>query len=223
MIARRPRAPVAMVRPGVIRKFTARGRVVDERGRGIYQAALTLQVSAGRRRVTTGRDGSFTFPTIDQGRYPVRVAKTGFATVNGSITVPQTAPQTIRMRQVAACELLVRLMRQVDGGQQPFVGIAKVLIQTPQGRRLESMDGRSEASFSLPPGKATITVTSPEAERISPPSASVNLRAGSGTRPTLLFTISPASTLVNADVQLLGFVCRRVPRCPNPENVGGSG
>jgi hypothetical protein len=110
----------------------------------------------------------------------------------------------------------VRLIEQVGSAERPFVGAAKVLIQSANDSRVESMDGRPEASFPLPTGDFTITVTSPESERVSPSSASVSLRDDSQASQTLTFAISPAPILRNPDVQLLAFVCRRVPRCPNP-------
>jgi hypothetical protein len=215
-------SPLRLVlRPGIIRKLTVKGRVVDEQGHGIYQATVTLEGQVGRRRVITGRDGSFSCPTIDQGRYRLQVEKAGFATVQGAVTVPQNAPQTIRMRQVASCQVLVRLIEQVDGAQRPFDGAAKVVIQDARSRRLESMDGRSQASFSLPPGDFTFVVTSTEAEQISPARASVTLRVGGQASQTLTFTIQPAPMLRNPEVQLLGFVCRRVPLSPAPASVNG--
>jgi hypothetical protein len=205
-----------IVRPGFLRPLIATGRVVDEQGNGIYQASVTIEGGTGRRSIRTGSDGSFTFPTISHGRYQVSVVKAGFETVHGSITVPQTAVQTIHMRRVSSCQLQVRLIEQMDGAERPFVGAAKVLIQGANDSRVENMDGRSEASFPLPPGDFTITVTSPESERTSPSSANVSLRDGSQASQTLTFTIWPAPILRNPDVQLLGFVCRRIPRCPNP-------
>lgn len=212
--ARFSRVGVAIVRPGIIRNLAAKGCVVDEHGRGIYKATVRLESNAGQRRTMTGRDGGFTFPTIAQGRYRVHVEKAGFTPVNGAITVPQTTPQTIRMSQAVSCQVMVRL--QLDGGQ-PFVGDVKVLIQNGNGRRLESMDERSEAIFSLPPGSFTISVTSPQAEQISPPSRTIRLSADRGKHPTLTFTVSPAPMLRNPKVQLLGYVIRRVQCSPNPE------
>jgi hypothetical protein len=145
------------------------------------------------------------------------VAKDGFEAADGSITVPQAAVQTIRMRRVASCQVQVRLMEQVDGAERPYVGAAKVHIQGASVSRVESMDGRSEASFPLPPGDFAITVTSPESEQVSPSSVNVSLRDGSQANQTLTFTIWPAPILRNPHVQLLGFVCRRVSRCPIPK------
>jgi hypothetical protein len=194
----------------------ATGRVVDEQGNGIYQASVSIEIDAGRRNIRTGTNGSFIFRAFNHGRYRVSVEKAGFETVDGSITVPQTEVQTIRMRRVASCQVQVRLIEQVGSAERPFVGAAKVLIQSANDSRVESMDGRPEASFPLPTGDFTITVTSPESERVSPSSASVSLRDDSQASQTLTFAISPAPILRNPDVQLLAFVCRRVPRCPNP-------
>jgi len=213
-----PLSAGAIVGPWSTRKLAVKGRVIDEEGRGIFQATVMLEGNTGQRRVLTGADGSFTLVATKVGRFRVRVEKAGLTTVKVAITVPQTTPQTIRMRQRASCELLVRLQSE-DG--QPFVGDAKVLIRNASGRRLESIQGRSQATFSLPPGDFTIAVVSPEAGRISPSVTPITLRAGSSARPTLTFMIFPVPVLRNPGVQLLGFVCRRVPACPKQTIMGG--
>lgn len=206
-----------ILRPGVIRPLIARGRVVDQEGNGIYQASVNLEGNSGSRSIRTGPDGGFTFPTINHGRYPVSVVKAGFETASGSITVPQATLQTITMKRTASCQVQVRLIEHGDGAEQPFTGAAKVHIQSTDYNRVESMDGRAEANFPLTPGDFNITVTSPESEQISPSSVRVSLRDGGQASQTLTFTVQPAPMLRNPDVQLLGFVCRRVPRCPNPK------
>ena len=118
-----------IVRPGIIRPLIATGRVVDEQGNGIHQASVTIEGNTGLRSVRTGPDGSFTFPTLNHGRYRVNVEKAGFETVGGSITVPQIEEQTIRMRRVASCQVQVRLMEQADGAQRPFVGGRRSLFR----------------------------------------------------------------------------------------------
>lgn len=215
--------PRLVLRPGILIKLAARGRVVDEQGRGVYQAMVDLKTGTSVRRVTSGTDGSFTFTTLAPGRYAVKVTKAGFNAVQGSITVPQTTPLTINMRQIASCRVQVRIMERVEGSQRPFAGSAKAFIETGGRRRIESMDGRSEAIFSLPPGNHTITVTSPAAQKISPPSARVQLSAGRQPQPTLTFTIDRAVTLSNPETQVLGFLCRRIPLSPNPEHTAGTG
>jgi hypothetical protein len=216
-------SPRLVLRPGVLIKLAARGRLVDEHGQGVYQAMVGLKTPTGVRRVTTGSDGSFTFTTLALGRYAVTVSKAGFNTVHGSITVPQTAPLTIRMQQIASCRVQVRLVEQGDGAQRPYADTAKVFIETGGRRRIESMDGRSETVFSLPPGGHTITVTCPAAQKISPPSARIQLSAGQQPHPTLTFTIDRAITISNPEIQVLGFLCRRIPRSPNPEKAAGTG
>jgi hypothetical protein len=213
-----------VLRPGVLSKLTAKGRVVDRQGQAIYRASVTLRTNRGSRRVTTGRNGAFTFATMESGRYKVHVAKAGFTAVNGSLTVPQTKPLTIRMRQSTSSrsQVRVRLMEQVGGEQRPFSGPAKVLIQTGTTgtrRQLASMDGRSEAIFTLPSGNVTVSVTSPAAQRISPTKAEIRLHTSRETPHTLTFTIHTALTISNPDPKVLGFVCRKIPRSPDPQTT----
>ena len=199
---------------GFIRDFAGRGRVLDEQGLGIYQASVTLESNSRKRRVRTGQDGYFVFPAVSPGSYRVHVEKPGFTPIVGTIQVPQSEPEIIKMSPTATCQIKVRL--QVEKGE-PFVGAAKVLIQSKDGHRVESMDQRSEAIFRLPPGDFTISVTSPQAEGISPLSANVKVTADCSESPALTFVISSASVLRIPGVSLLGVVCQKVPRSPDPK------
>jgi hypothetical protein len=203
-----------VLRPGIFSKLFARGRVVDNKGQGIYQATVTLMTSVGERRITTGSDGSFTFSSLDFGRYAVSVSKSGFTDVKGTISVPQAAPLTIQMNQSATCEVRVRLLEEIAGKQQPFTAGVKLLIRSATSIRLESIEGRSEASFFLQPGSYTISATSPLVTQISPAQANIVLQQGQTTPATLTFSVSRAMTISNPEIQVLGFLCRKIPRSP---------
>src|SRR6266508_1326028 len=79
--------------------LTVTGRIVDEQGNVIYQASVMLAGDTGQRGVTTEQDGSFIFPTIAAGQNRVHVEKYGFIPGDSSLTVPQTAHETIRISQ----------------------------------------------------------------------------------------------------------------------------
>ncbi|MEP0873831.1 carboxypeptidase-like regulatory domain-containing protein [Trichocoleus desertorum AS-A10] len=194
----------------------ARGRVIDPQGRGLYQAVVTIQTSSGERSVHTGQDGHFT-ARLPQGRYAVQVDKPGFITARGFIAVPQVKdPPVITMSPAVKEQLKISLVEQGSEATYPFIGSAKVVIEGDNTQQVETFINRSDAMVSLSPGKYTVMVTSETAEKILPPSQAVVIlpQGNSSNAPQVQFTIYPAPQIINPEVQLLGFICKRVPPCP---------
>ena len=179
--------------------ITVQGRVIDEQGRGIYQATVTLKGRTGQRRVMTGQNGTFSI-ALAQGRYQVQVNKAGFVTTNGAITVPRTgAYPPIRMKKANSCIVNVRLLENANGQVQPFTGAAKITIKGVNFHRIEAIEGQSNARLFLPSGVFTIAVVIPEAEKITPPS------------PTCRY--QTRQTLAHSDVYELSRALVEQPGC----------
>ncbi|MCB0334833.1 MAG: carboxypeptidase regulatory-like domain-containing protein [Bdellovibrionales bacterium] len=194
--------------------MTTHGQVVDEEGNSIYQANVTVEYKGSRRQTVTDRNGKFTF-VLNQGRYPISVEKAGFTAARGSLTVPQpTAPQLIRMQQTNPCPLKICLIERVDNIEQPFSGQAKIVIRGENYERIEVMDGQPTRRLLLPAGTFTVAVVSSTATEVSPQTQQINLHSGGTTGSTLTYRLVRAPLLSNPNIQLLGFICRKVPACP---------
>lgn len=193
----------------------ARGQVVDPQGRGVYQAVVMIQTSNGTRLVHTGQSGHFT-AQLPQGRYAVKVDKPGFITAKGFITVPQpTNPPVITMAPEAKGQLRICLLEQASGKTYPFAGVAKVMIKGKHSQQVEILHNRSETIVSLSPGQYQVTLMSETAEKILPATQSVEIASQANPGETRVeFTLYPAPQISNSEVQLLGFICKRVPSCP---------
>ncbi|MBE9156320.1 carboxypeptidase regulatory-like domain-containing protein [Nodosilinea sp. LEGE 06152] len=193
----------------------ARGQVVDPQGRGLYQAMVTIQTPHGTRFVHTGQNGDFT-ARLPQGRYAVKVDKPGFITASGFVTVPQTTnPPVITMVPEATGQLKICLLEQVAGKTYPFTGAAKVMIEGKHSQQVEVLNNRSETIVSLSPGRYQIMLSSETAEKIIPATQTVEIASQANSSETRVeFTLYPAPQISNPEVQLLGFICKRVPACP---------
>jgi hypothetical protein len=69
---------------------SAAGKVIDNGGYFIPDATVEIMApesSVCLRAWVTGKDGSFRFPEIGQGRYRVRISKKGFDTLHVIIRV----------------------------------------------------------------------------------------------------------------------------------------
>jgi hypothetical protein len=195
----------------------ARGRVVGPQGQGLYQAVVTIQTPNGERRVHTGQDGHFS-AQLAQGRYTVRVDKPGFRSANGSISIPQKeAPPIITLYPLAKEQLKICLVEQVSGKRRPFSGSAKVTIEGNRTQQVETLNSRSETTVSLQPGKYMVTAMSETAAKILPAKQAVEIRSQSNSslsETRVEFTVYSAPQLSNPEIQLLGFIGKRVPPCP---------
>src|SRR5262245_55677668 len=63
------------------------GAVTDESGAVLPGATVTLSGPFGNRSTAAGSQGDFRFLALDNGKYKLSVALTGFATVNREVVV----------------------------------------------------------------------------------------------------------------------------------------
>ncbi len=193
---------------------TVTGQVVDEAGNGIYQANVTVTLPTGARQLLTDQEGRFTL-TLSKGAYPLQLEKVGFVTSQSTLTVPHTTPPPpLVMYPAHVCPLRIQLLARVDGAVRPFTGEAKLVIRGDHYERIEVMQGQTEREFKLPAGHFAVTVVSSDATQIALASQTVTLAPSAGAAPLLTYTILPAPILSNPAVQLIGFICRKVPKCP---------
>lgn len=208
------------------------GQVVDEHGNGIYQVSVSLdykivvdqllidaailESKPELYQVLTDEKGWFSF-TLRAGQYPVNLEKEGFVTKQDILHVfPLEEPitQVFHMWQENLCYLPIHLVERVENVDKPFSGQVKIVIKGDNYERIEVVDGQSEYQLRLPAGNFTITVVSTESIEILPSNQQITLHSGDITGPTLTYTIIRAPILSNPEIQLLGFICRKVPRCP---------
>ena len=212
-LARLGATRLVTVRPGAIRKLSAKGRIVDENDRGVYKAMVILHGKSGTRQACTGRDGSFTFPSLEFGRYRLQASKKGFKQCTGAIVIPQKNPVTIRLDQIELSKMKIHLL--CENGS-PFTGKATVFIKKIDDWQVESMDGHSERIFFLSTGEYLVSVHSSEADIITPPNREVTISDGEPEIKVIEFIATESSFLYKEEIQLLGFVCKRVPKSPDP-------
>jgi hypothetical protein len=144
------------------------------------------------------------------------VSRQGFHSAKGTLVIPQTAPVTIQLRGQGDCLVAIELVtKNGSGATEPFIGRAEVAIETAQGRRIESMTDNWRAQLRLPGGRITLSATAPEADVVTPDRVTIDMQ--SNQQRTVQFEVTPARTFQNPAVQLLAFVCRRVPPSPRPK------
>lgn len=199
------------IKHALLRQSAINGRVVDENDRPVAMATLTLQIPGGARSAVSGSNGSFSFTGLRPGKYPLVVRKAGYTPARSTVVVPSSRVHVVRLDEIDTCELRVRLLETNGAGESPFTGSAKLTIRGPSGTRIENVRG-PEARLKLVEGATRVTVTSTEASRVVPSTASARL---SSAPQVLTFRIERAPLLQNPEVQLLAVVCRRVQRCPS--------
>lgn len=210
----RPRVSVAVQKLiPLLAGLPLAGQVVDLEGRPVPQATVAMiDARKVRRSVVSGRDGKFRFTSVPRGSYRVEAQKTGaFALAAISVTVPQVKEAPLRLTPLANCKVEVRLVEQLENGERPFIGDARVTFRGSTSRA-DTMDDTASATFFVRPGKLSVSVASSEAESVTP--TTLQLDASPSAPATAVFRIRRAPLLQNASVQLLAVVCRRVPPCP---------
>lgn len=195
-------------------KLSVRGQILDENTNKVFQAKVSISGKKIHRITKTSKDGKFMFSDLPLGQYIVNVKRVGFQSFTETIKVPQKNSYLIKLKHIIAhCRLIIRLTEILhDGTQKKYLGDANITIGHNGTNRLESLDSQSETSFLLTPGNYKILLSSTEAEIITPQHVSLHLIKK---EHILDFLILRASTLKNTNVQLLGFVCKRVPRSPH--------
>lgn len=196
---------------GLLAQQMVSGKVVDENGRAVSLATLTVDVAGSQRRVSSGANGAFTLTGLRPGKYPLSVSKSGYSTARSTLVVPHAGALVLQLRELATCSLRVRLVESTDQGDLPFTGSARITLQSAHGARIENVRG-PDPSFRLPAGKTRVSVASVEAASVTPAAATAVLSATAA--QTLTFRIERAPLLQNPHVQLLAVVCRRLDRSP---------
>jgi hypothetical protein len=195
-----------------IPRAAASGRVLSTTGAPIRDATVELQ--GGSSRVgSTDEQGRFTFSGLVAGKYLLRFSRAGFQASSLSIVVPSDTVIEARLTPSATCPLRVQLVQRSLEGERPFLGHAMLAI-TGSESRLESFAGQDTRELLLAPGKYSIVLTSPEAERVDPSERTIVLRADAPAEP-LKLTVYVAPVLQNPQLQLLGCICKRVAAFPD--------
>lgn len=193
-------------------RFTASGSVQNEHSQPVAGARIALAGDNGQS-TSSGTDGSFSLAELPTGRHPVVVSRPGFVTAHGVLTVPQSEPTIIRLTTRGDCQVTIEFVTANESGSlEPFIGHAEVVVETREGRRIEAVTNRSSAVLNLPAGPIALSMTAPEALSIQPNPQSFELEPND--HRIARFEVTTAQTLQNPVVQLLAFVCRRVPESP---------
>ena len=98
------------------------GTVADDSGAVLPGVSVTLSGPYGSRSTTTGGQGEFRFLNVDQGRYTIKTALTGFAGISQEITVNTGINVNLDFRmKVATVEETVTIT-----AESPIVDVKKV-------------------------------------------------------------------------------------------------
>lgn len=195
---------------------TLSGRVTDEAGAPASGAVVHLQKQpsgSSQKKLTSSR-GEFSFGLAAKGQYTLTVSRPGYVTFRQSVLIEQDKTCTVQLRALAtmAPALVVRLKTKAG---EPFEGTTEILINRVGDalRRTHKIEGASEVRIPLPPGRYDIRVFARGARRVEPAQTIVDL-----SRETVItFQIDTGVILHNPDTYLVGFVCRRVSKSPDPD------
>lgn len=197
------------------RTIPVRGRITDASGRSLAGATIVLrQIPNGPVQTKqTAKDGSFSFLIVGGGNCSFTISKPGFKELSKGFIINQPFTANLTLEAEGATEQLT--VRLVDQTGAPFKGDADIVIhRIPHfTRQHEQMRGTSEARIPLPKGRYSVSVSSSEARRIEPPTATVELNGAQ----TITFEIQSSVLVRIPEIQLLGLVCRQVPLSPDPD------
>jgi hypothetical protein len=136
-------------------------------------------------------------PRLPLGRLPVRWPR-------------PTTPQPVDLRT-----LTVALTKDVaDDRQEAMDAPVRVEIGNAQGvQQVVTVDPGKDVAFNLPPGSYQVSASCEVYDAAGPSTQSVDLDQAAG----VAFAFRPRTILESRELYLVGFVCRRVPRSPDPD------
>ncbi|HEY4087627.1 MAG TPA: TonB-dependent receptor [Bryobacteraceae bacterium] len=144
-------ALASLVNAQDLRPAPLSGIVLDSAGRTVPGAAVTLITGHGEaRRITTGADGFFLFPQLEQGDYRVEAAAAGFATASSQV---EYRGIPLHMRLSLATETLQTRMTVTATMDNP----AEPMHQDITDRQIDRLPNTSLSS----PFSSLVTATSP--------------------------------------------------------------
>ena len=90
----------------------------------------------------------------------------------------------------------------------------RVEIGNAQGvQQVVTVDPGKDVAFNLPPGSYQVSASCEVYDAAGPSTQSVDLAQAAGVG----FAFRPRTILESQELYLVGFVCRRVPRSPDPD------
>jgi hypothetical protein len=121
-------------------------------------------------------------------------------------TTPQPAvlhPLTVSLAKAVA-----------DDRQEAMDAPVRVELGDAQGVRQQvvTVDPGKDVAFNLPPGRYQVSASCEVYDASGPSTQSVDLTQAAG----VAFAFRPRTILESRELYLLGFVCRRVPKSPDP-------
>jgi hypothetical protein len=121
-----------------------------------------------------------------------------------------TTPQPVELRT-----LTVALTKAVaDDRQEAMDAPVRVEIGNAQGvQQVVTVDPGKDVAFNLPPGSYQVSASCEVYDAAGPSTQSVDLDQAAG----VAFAFRPRTILESRELYLVGFVCRRVPRSPDPD------
>jgi hypothetical protein len=205
------------------------GTVTSEQGRPLAGAMVILRQEHSHasgpsrddqrdhrgQRTATGRDGVFELQIAAGASGILTVVMPGFTTWRRSLRVvePINLPVQLRSEQSTWPRLTVRVQSPVDG--EAFAGQSDIHIVSVRGasQHREKLTGVGEVTVGLPEGHYRIEVVAPDAARVTPALRTISLSSAL----TVDVVIDPGVLLRQSELHLVGFICKRVPKSPNPE------
>ena len=121
-----------------------------------------------------------------------------------------TTPQPVDLQT-----LTVALTKAVaDDRQEAMDAPVRVEIGNAQGvQQVVTVDPGKDVAFNLPPGSYQVSASCEVYDAAGPSTQSVDLAQAAGVG----FAFRPRTILESQELYLVGFVCRRVPRSPDPD------
>jgi Carboxypeptidase regulatory-like domain len=129
--------------------------------------------------------------------------------------VPVDWPRPTIPQPAVLHPLTVALTKTVADGRQEAMDVpVRLELADAQGVRQQvvTVDPGKDVAFNLPPGRYQVSASCEVYDAAGPSSQSVDLAQAAG----VAFAFRPRTILESRELYLLGFVCRRVPKSPDP-------
>jgi hypothetical protein len=220
-VGRLPVGELELDLPGRITRRPRRllgGTVTGAAGEPVADA--TVQVTGavtGRQMVkTTGPGGDVSFVVFDDEPLALQVSRDGFQPHAGE--VQPGADFLVQLQPVApppgvALSVAVHKL-DGDGAPQPMDVAVQVSARSLAGdaQQIATVGPGESATLSLPPGPYRVGASCDVYDAAGAGTVDVDLQADQ----RLEFGFRPRTILEGDQTYVVGFVCRRVPRCPDP-------
>ncbi|MBK8205690.1 MAG: sigma-70 family RNA polymerase sigma factor [Planctomycetes bacterium] len=140
---------------------TLAGRVTNSAGVGVMAQAVMLTMDGKQVAValSSTEDGTFSFGSVEPGRYQLQLASTGLATKVLDVTLPNH--ETLEVSLDATATLILRL----PAGDPPYTDRWEAIVLDGQGRRNSAQRWHNEVPGTyrlehLTSGEITVTIVS---------------------------------------------------------------